>query len=101
MARRAGRLTVGFDASIAAVENGKTSLLLLTVDASPKTTKECLFAAETYGVKVMQLPLDKAAFAAAIGAKKPVAVTAICDSGFAKAIRPHCTAIEIKEEHSL
>ena len=91
MARRAGRLTIGFDASVAAAENGKTGLILLAADASPKTAKECAFAAETYGVKVMTLPFDKAALSDAIGMQKPVAVIAIGDSGFAKAIRPHCT----------
>ena len=102
MARRAGRLTVGFDASVASAENGKSSLLLLSADASPKTAKECGFAAMTYGARVMVLPLDKAALADAIGAHKPVAVIAVCDSGFAKAIRPHCTDNpEIKEEYSL
>lgn len=94
MARRAGRLSIGFDASVGAAESGKTGLLLLSTDASPKTAKECAFAAETYGVKVMILPLDKAALAGAIGMHKPVAVVAVCDSGFAKAIRPHCTETE-------
>lgn len=102
MARRAGRLSMGFDASVAAAETGKTQLLLLSLDASAKTAKECVFAAQTYGVKALTLPLDKAGLAAAIGMHKPIAVIAVCDSGFAKAIRPHCTDIsEIKEEHSL
>lgn len=94
MARRAGRLSIGFDASVAAAESGKTALILLVTDVSPKTAKECAFAAETYGVRVMNLPLDKAALADAIGMHKPVAVIAVCDSGFAKAIRPHCTDTE-------
>lgn len=102
MARRAGRLSIGFDASVAAAESGKASLLLLSTDASPKTAKECTFASESYGVRVMTLPLDKAALADAIGMHKPVAVIAVCDSGFAKAIRPHCNDNpEIKEEDSL
>ncbi len=99
MARRAGRLSIGFDASVASAESGKTSLILLATDASPKTAKECTFAAETYGVQAMTLPFDKAALSEAIGMHKPVAVVAVCDSGFAKAIRPHCNSS--KEEHSL
>ena len=94
MARRAGRLSIGFDASVGAAESGKTGLLLLSTDASPKTAKECAFAAETYGVRVMLLPFDKAALSEAIGMHKPVAVLAVCDSGFAKAIRPHCTELQ-------
>ena len=102
MARRAGRLSIGFDASIASAESGKTSLLLLSTDASPKTAKEAAFAGETYAVTVMELPLDKAMLAEAIGMHKPVAVVAVCDSGFAKAIRPHCHKhSENKEEYSV
>ncbi len=90
MARRAGRLTIGFDASIASVQEGKSELILLASDASPKTAKECTFTAENFGARVMSLPLDKTALSEVIGMSKPVAVLAVCDSGFAKAIRPHC-----------
>ena len=100
MARRAGRLSIGFDAAIGAAEGGKTALILLADDASPKTAKECAFAAETYGVRVMLLPLSKTALADAIGMHKPVAVLAVCDSGFAKAIVPIAPK-QSKEEYSL
>lgn len=91
MARRAGKLSIGFDASLAAVKDGKSALLLLAGDASPKTEKECRFTADSFGAKVCTLPYDKAALADAIGMSKPVAVAAVCDSGFAKAIRSYCT----------
>ncbi len=102
MARRAGRLSIGFDAAINAAKDGKAFLLLTSLDASAKTVKECAFIANTKDVSVMTLPFDKAALAAAIGMHKPVAVVAVCDEGFAKAIRPHCNDnSEIKEEDSL
>lgn len=99
MARRAGKLSVGFDAAVSAVCEGNSDTLLIAADASPKTEKECRFQTAGRDAVLQRLPLDKAALAAAIGAHKPVAVLAITDAGFAKAIRSHC--IETKEEHSL
>ncbi len=91
MAKRAGRLVVGFDAAVASVTNRESDTLLLASDSSPKTEKECRFCADTHGALVCVLPLDKAALSAAIGAHKPVAVIAVTDRGFAGAIRSHCS----------
>ncbi len=90
MSRRAGRLAVGFDAALTAVRDGKSPLIVIAADASQRTDKECRFAAASHDAAVVTLPLDKAALAAAIGAHKPVAVAAIGDDGFAKAIRSCC-----------
>lgn len=97
MARRAGRLAIGFDAAVAALKDGKSTTVLIASDGSPKTAKECRFHAGDDAV--VYLPLSKTAFAAAIGAHKPVAVAAVCDDGFAAAIRPYGT--DTKEEDSL
>lgn len=99
MARRAGRLPIGFDAAVAAVTDGKSDTLLMASDGSPKTEKECRFTAEKHQASVIRLPLDKAALSAAIGTTKPVAVVAVADKGFAQAIRSYCS--ETKEENSL
>lgn len=99
MAKRAGRLVVGFDAAVAAVTNRESETLLLASDSSKKTEKECRFCADTHHALVCVLPLDKAALSAAIGAHKPVAVVAVTDAGFAGAIRSHCS--DTKEEDSL
>lgn len=93
MSRRAGRLAIGFDAALTAVKDGKSSLLLLAADASPKTVKECRFCLNGANGAAATLPLDKAALAAAIGAHKPVAVCAVCDEGFAETIRSYCTEL--------
>lgn len=99
MAKRAGRLVVGFDAAVASIGNRESDILLLASDSSEKTKKECRFCADTHQAGVCILPLDKAALSAAIGAHKPVAVVAVTDSGFATAIRSHCS--DTKEEDSL
>jgi len=99
MAKRAGRLIIGFDACVAAVRNGESNILLLASDSSPKTQKECRFCADSHHAAVAVLPMDKSAISASIGSHKPVAVAAVTDEGFARAIRSHCS--ETKEETSL
>lgn len=99
MAKRAGKLSVGFDAAVAAVKNGEAPLIVAAADCSEKTAKECRFCASRHQADVAVLPFDRAAFAAAVGFLKPVAVAAVCDEGFAKAIRSYCTVT--KEEDSL
>lgn len=101
MARRAGKLGIGFDAAITAVKHQQSDTLLLAADASPKTVKECRFTAEAHAASVITLPLDKADFSAVIGTHKPVAVAAVLDGGFAKAIRSYCIEMSTKEEPSL
>ena len=46
IARRSGHILIGFDAVRAALLAGKTQLILLASDCSPKTEKELRFAAE-------------------------------------------------------
>ena len=86
MAKRAGRLCVGFDATASAVKDGTACLVLLAADASPKTEKECRFLAEAQGIAVNRISFDKNEVAAALGAHKPVAVVSVNDDGFAKAM---------------
>lgn len=90
MAKRAGKLAVGFDAATAAVKDGTSELILFAADASPKTEKECRFAANGTDTVIARLALDRNVLASTIGAHKPVAVVAVTDAGFAKAIRSHC-----------
>ena len=97
MARRAGKLAIGFDATIHALKDGKSETVVIASDSSQKTEKECRFHAQS--AVLIRLPLDKAALAATIGAHKPVAVAAVCDAGFESAFRSYGT--EMKEEDSL
>ncbi len=99
MSKRAGKLTLGFDAAVAAVKSGESTLIAVAQDCSPKTEKECRFCASQHHAEVVRLPFDRSALAAAVGFQKPVAVAAVCDDGFAKAIRTYC--IVNKEEDSL
>ena len=86
IARRSGHILIGFDAVRAALLAGKTQLILLASDCSPKTEKELRFAAEGKTCPVLKVETDKDAFTAALGMQKPVAVIATDDRGFATAM---------------
>ena len=85
MCRRAGRLTVGFDAVVALC--GKSEVLLMVAaDASQRTVRQLRFKAGD--IPVYRLPLTRDETAHAVGSPKPVAVLATEDRGFIRAIRP-------------
>ena len=86
IARRSGHILIGFDAVRAALLAGKTQLILLASDCSPKTEKELRFAAQDKTCPVIKVEEDKDAFTAALGMQKPVAVIATDDRGFATAM---------------
>lgn len=94
MCRRAGRLTVGFDAVVALC--GKTApLVMLASDASERTVRQLRFHAGD--TTVYRLPLNREETAHAVGSSKPVAVLATEDKGFVRAIRPLLTTIQEEE----
>lgn len=91
IARRSGRILIGFDAVRAALLAGKTQLILLASDCSPKTEKELRFAAQDKTCPMVKTEENKDDLAAALGMQKPVAVIATDDCGFATAICKHIT----------
>ncbi len=95
--RRAGHLTVGFDAVKGLLIQHRAQLIMTAADLSEKTDKELRFVMNEHTAPLCSLPLDKAALAAALGLQKPVGVIATDDSGFAKAIAKHIPA-ELKED---
>lgn len=97
MCRRSGKMTVGFDAVAALCKTPHTHVFF-AADASPKTVKELRFRFS--GVPLYRLPLAKAQVAHAAGFEKEVAVLAITDDGFAKAMFPLCEK-EYEEESRL
>lgn len=87
MSRRAGKLTTGFDAVERLLKSGKADMVLTASDLSAKTEKELRFAARGREERIVSLPIDKAGLGRALGLDKPVGVLALCDKGFAAAIR--------------
>ena len=79
MCRRAGRLTLGFDAVKDAAAAGHVHCILLAADASPKTAKEIRYYAGRVPVRI--LPADMETLRHFF--RKKTAVFGVCDSGFA------------------
>ena len=85
MCRRAGRLTVGFDA-VAALCREPQVLLMLAADAAPRTVRQLSFSAD--GKPIYRLPMTRDEVAHIVGMAKPVAVLATTDAGFIRALSP-------------
>ena len=88
MARRAGRITVGFDASAAAVATHKAKAVVVASDASEKTVKEMRFLKQKHSssASVLFLPMTKERLGDVLGYQKAIGVAALTDKGFATAI---------------
>lgn len=81
LCRKAGKLTMGFDAVEDAVVRGRAWLVLTASDASPKTVDRLNRSIGDL-VDVLPLPLDQERLAAV--SHKPVAVYAVTDRNLAK-----------------
>ncbi|MBQ1412816.1 MAG: ribosomal L7Ae/L30e/S12e/Gadd45 family protein [Clostridia bacterium] len=79
--RRAGKLSLGFDAAADSVASGESCLILTTADISPKTLKELNYKIHE---TVCVLPLDcsQETLGKAIG--KNVKIISVNDRGFAQ-----------------
>lgn len=87
LAKRAARLTVGFDAALTAVKDGSAALIVFAADLSEKTLKEWRFATANHTVPMQTVPCSKREIGAALGAGREVGIVAVCDEGFAAAIQ--------------
>ena len=96
IARKSGRLSVGFDAVVAAIKRGKSRLVVVASDISEKTEKELRYHAENKKTEVIRISEDIFTVSNAIGTK--AGVISVDDEGLAAAIQKR---FEIKEEISL
>ena len=90
LCRRAGKISVGFDAVCADVRHGRAALVLRAADLSAKTEKELLFTVRRCIVNrppLCRLDVGKAELARLIGVPKPVGVCCVTDKGFAAALQ--------------
>ena len=88
LARRAGKLEIGFDVVKECMLEGKAYLVVCAEDISPKTFKEInFFAAKSpnHDLAIIKLNFDRDALSKAIG--KSAACVAVKDDGFAKKIQ--------------
>ncbi len=82
--RRAGKLSLGFDAAADSVEKGTSCLILTTADISPKTLKELNYKINNK-TDIIALGCHQDDMQRAIG--KAVKIISINDKGFAQKAR--------------
>lgn len=86
LARRAGRLAVGFDDAERLVRRSRECLLVTSADISEKTLKEVLFLAGRHSAKTVAVSYTKLQIGQALGMGE-VAVFAVSDKSFAGALQ--------------
>ncbi len=100
LAQKAGKVVMGFDATVEACMKGKAWIVLTAADISPKTHKRMKETVEDI-LDVLPMPLTQSDML--MISKKPVAIYAIVDKNFAKLCYDKlelCGTLEQKEEMS-
>ena len=86
LCRKAGKLTMGFDAVCEDVYKGKVWLVLTASDLSPKTLARLRRACEDL-VDVMEMPLEQ--YDLCDISRKPVGIYGVADENLARLCRKH------------
>lgn len=87
LARKAGKLTVGFAASKEACLKGKACFAVVASDISEKSEKEIKYFSGGK-IPVVRVPYTITEVSAAIGIK--AGIVAVCDGGFAASLERLC-----------
>ena len=82
MARKANRVSLGYDKSLEAIHTFKACVVFVANDISQKTKKGLVFAAEESDIKIVDTPYSIFEFTNAVGTQ--TGIVSINDSGFAK-----------------
>ncbi len=85
LCRKAGKLTIGFDETVGAMQKFKAEVVLLSNDVSERTSRNIIRIGEETETEVLVLPLtmDEIGYAVA----KRSGVLCVCDSGFSNKIK--------------
>ena len=84
-AAKAGKLSFGFEASVWSLKTGKSKLVAVSGEISPKSQKEMHYYAEKHKVKIIILEcIDIKTISDAVGRK--CGIISVNDRGFADAI---------------
>ena len=81
LCKRAGYLISGDDTVTKAARDGKALLILTAADLSANSAGDLSFAAERYGVRLIQLKCSKDELSFALG--KHCGIVGVTDKGFA------------------
>lgn len=89
IARRAGRLSLGFDVAAEVMTAKKSSLLILASDLSERTLKNIKRIAEQSKTPTIVLDIPMNRLGAAVG--KTTGIISVNDKGFAEKIKTLCS----------
>jgi ribosomal protein L7Ae-like RNA K-turn-binding protein len=89
IARRAGKLTFGLDASVKTVMDGQSQLILAASDASPRTILILQRVCEENNSKLIKLEYTMEQLGASIG-RSSVAAVAIHGKSFTEKVKEIC-----------
>lgn len=95
MAKRAGKLLLGFDVVKEAMEEKKLQIILLAKDVSPKTQKEVEFFAGKGNIKAYKIPVTMDELWYLVG--KRSGVIGVSDIGFSSMIIRNLSLAETVE----
>ncbi|MFV0479713.1 MAG: L7Ae/L30e/S12e/Gadd45 family ribosomal protein [Anaerorhabdus sp.] len=84
MAKKAGKTAIG-DTAIEMIRSQDAKLVILSKDCSERTKKQVNDKCNTYHIEILEIEQSEV-LSSAIG-RSSVAFVAICDSGFAEAIK--------------
>lgn len=85
LARRAGKLVLGYDAAVDSAKSGRGKLMLTASDISPKTLKELKYALRDESIELSSLDFSQKELEKAIG--RSVKIICVEDDGFAQALK--------------
>ena len=84
LARRAGRLEIGEDGTLASINSGRAKAVFLAEDAAENSRRRTARLADEHHIPCRVLPVSKEALGGALG-RDVVALVAVCDEGLARA----------------
>ncbi len=90
IAKRAGKLTIGFDAAAASVKRGESALLLLSEELSDRSKRAVTELAQQYGTEYVYSGRSMEETGHALG-RKQTGIVSVNDKGFALKITALCT----------
>ncbi len=96
LAKKAGRLSAGFDLCAGAAKEGRAALLLAARDVSPKTYKNLCYEAKRAGIPAVRLETEMRELSRACGVR--AGVLAVTDQGFAQAALKEMEHMKRKKE---
>lgn len=80
--RKAGKLTMGFDAAAESAKKGESRLILTASDISLRSARQIAFECKDTGVDIVSVPYTMEQLSKAVG--RQVRIFSVNDDGFAK-----------------